>query len=737
MNSNATQVIATSAVRTFTMPADAVKWDRSMFTNTAWLISKTALHPHLYFTSAERPAVLKWCQTSQWASAWLAISNRAFQTITQTWWNTPAARDLYDWPWRIAEIALVYLLTTNSFLLSADPMEAATQFAEYWFSNRFDLQESNEDKLGLMALIYDWLYPHMTGVQRTTVRSAIESTCRYFLHSYWWFGDPAPPDRNYLPPSKISAGSAAMLGSSHPTRAAGAGLMCALAAMGESEFLRALFPYVMNYSIAQFGPYVDDGGPINQGRGYLQGQLGWGRAAPSILASSVFPEARLQSNPRWRGIVEFMMHMEPILFSQVNEPWGDLGKGRPTYWLSYYMRDLALYAQSAEGWRHYLRAIENSDRYIGPPDVRQLLIPYRFPPPGEAAASTVFVNPDGGWAISASKPPNSYDAYTNGVGFITHARPRGSEVNHSEFTDGEVQMWAYGATITDGGVGSYRKHPMYHNCLLVDGIGTWLPQRPLHDWFSRLIAWTNTDAFTYVAMDITRAFNRSNFTIGGYNLNNAAVNFYSTHKVPHVSLVERHIVFPRKKYWVIFDRLQTTSNATFTWKWNVLEPTAVVNTNTVVGANTNSWGFSYSCTNHYNGSNVFVFVGHVSDPGALSVIHLAGTDYARYNPITGEDYGATDGDPNPRWNHTIWVSNSTKTTNWHFLSVVFPRRWDMREPEIQGIPGDNSAVRVKLPRSFDDTIRFRESGTNVIVELVLSDPPEAPQGLAVVPNHGP
>lgn len=725
MSADTSVNISTSVVRSFTLTPNAITWNRSMLSNVSYVTS-ACQHPHFLFCATNRSEVLRWCQTSQWKTAWGYISNSAFQTITQSWWNAPLATNVYEWPQRIAEVALVYQLTTNHTLLAADPAYAAQQYANYWLDNRLDQTEQPSVKVQLLALIYDWLYPIMSHEQQAKVREALEYICKYYLYSYWWFCDPPPADRHYKAPRSICLGSAALLGSSHPTRGGPNALMCSVAALGESAFMHEVFDYAINYCIGQHGPYVDDGGSINQGRGYLQSTVEWEKVGPVILASTVFKEASLERNPKWAAIVEYMMHMNPVLFREVNEPWGDLGGGRQVFWQDYYMRDLALFTQSGEGWRHYRRAWETRDRYVAPPNVFSLLIPYHYPPPREADSCSGFVDPQGGWAIASSSPPNAYGAFTNGIGFITHARPRGSEVNHSEFTDGEVQMWAYGASITDGGVGNYRKHPMYHNALLVDGIGVCLPQKPLHDWFSRLIAWTNSPVFTYVGMDITRSFNRSNFTVGGYGLNPAFATFYTSHRVPHVSSVQRHIVFPRKKYWVIYDQLETTRNATFSWKWNVVEPTAEVDAG--------NCRFYYTASNHYNGRNVGVHVAHVVDPGTMVMTHLSGTNFARYNPITGEDYSLTDGDTVPRWNHTIWVSNREKTTNWHFLTAVYPVKWDSDSvPSIIRI--NDNAVRV-VNGGEDDTISFERSGTNVVVVLDFKEgagvAPSAPDKLRVL-----
>ena len=63
--------------------------------------------------------------------------------------------------------------------------------------------------------------------------------------------------------------------------------------------------------------------------------------------------------------------------------------------------------------------------------------------------SAVYV--EDGYVAASSKSPSEFDCYTNGVGFSMRARPRGSLNGHDVYTDGSVDMWAYGAQLTDGG----------------------------------------------------------------------------------------------------------------------------------------------------------------------------------------------------------------------------------------------------------------------------------------------
>lgn len=686
LNSNATLTISNSPLYNFQLLATASNWDRSMLADFTYISNSCSVHPHLYFRITNRADVLQWCKTSWWEADWVVMSNTAFQTITQHWWNTDDQTNHYEWPQRSAEVALVWNLTTNTTLLSANPMLSASSWASNFLLLNYDKTDPeniHETGSQCLPLMYDMLYNQFTATERSNILYVMEVQCKFYLYKNWWY-DSTDTDRTYPGPFHLNLTSAAKRGGSHEGESYWLGLFTCLSALGESAFMREFFQYAGNYSIGQHYQYGEDTGSMNQGRGYFDKAILYTTESAGLMMMT-FPEAKLWSNPRWRGQGIFMSFLNPLYFKEVNEPWGDLGGGYIIFWQDA-MRDIALISRDKSLWQHYTNAYSIRDRYVAPANFIHLWTPYHFPFVGlETNTSTAFLDPDGGWAISMDKAPNQFDAFTNGVGFITHARPRGSEVNHSEFTDGEVQMWAYGANVTEGGVGNYRKHPQNHNTLLVNGIGQCLPNTPMHDYYARLSAWTNTDGFTYVGMDLTRAYNRSNFTIGGYGLQSDFVTMYSTNRQPQISKVERHILFARKKYWVVYDVLTATTNSIFSWKWNILEDTAIVDTN--------NCAFTYTCTNNYNGSNVTVFVKHIVDPSTMSLTNLHGTNLTRANPITGEDYNSTDGDAaDLRWWNNIWVSTKIPTNNWHFLSVIYPTKWMGVPPSITRIDDYTVAV---------------------------------------------
>jgi hypothetical protein len=250
---------------------------------------------------------------------------------------------------------------------------------------------------------------------------------------------------------------------------------------------------------------------------------------------------------------------------------------------------------------------------------------------------------------------------------------------------------------------------MQHYSLLVNGLGHCVPRVPTEPYYSRLLAWTNNDELTYVCADLTRVYARSNFHPTGYGLTPDFAARYNGGPLRFLTNVNRHLLFPRKKYWVVFDVMQTVTNATFSWLYHVLEPTATINTN--------SCSFSYTASNHYRGKPVVVYVSHVVDSSKLNLTNMTGTNLVRANPITGENYRAIE-DGNFR-SHAIWVSNRTPTTNWHFMSVIYPVRQGETPPVVTRL--DDFSVRVQRGAD-DDLISFnparRDASTYIDLEAM-------------------
>ena len=138
---------------------------------------------------------------------------------------------------------------------------------------------------------------------------------------------------------------------------------------------------------------------------------------------------------------------------------------------------------------------------------------------------------------------------------------------------------------------------MYSSSMVfVDGIGSrgGVYANPVAPWYSRFTGFTNNDDFSYVGMDTTKSYPLTNLTNVQFDRDYWPYYSYKTNARPYLTSMNRHILFPHKKYLVLYDTMTTSQPATFQWLWHYMEPTGTVNTN-------DCSVFSYTCTNFYNG----------------------------------------------------------------------------------------------------------------------------------------
>lgn len=726
MNSNMT-VISTSAVFNFTLTPNPTMWDRSMLANSNYLLSIVTNHPHIWFNASNLNSMSAFLKTNIWPTygqSWSAVTNTAAYYQSQSWWDNSSVTNL-----------------SNSAILAAVQAAQYTAFCYYmsgsnstwdingacatlnWFATGV-LQKGMDQEDPYMfdtgaentfGTAYDWLYPFMTSNQRSNVLFCLQSIVQFCAYDDDWgylMNPTTITNWQYTNALTTVYYSGMKIGSSHERYCSAVGLEDCIAAMGESPTMLSLFPMFMCYSMGQFDPYQGD-----EGRGYAeQDNFKYDRLFGAAALSTVqFPAAKLWVNPIFTNLGTFFANWEPVGFKAVLEPWGDLGYGFQSQWFNTRYFDLALITGNGAILEQYNRA--SAFKTTSPdsfPLLGEAFLPYYYTTPAQSDwQDTSYFDIVRGWAISSEYPANNWGAFTNGVGFTFLARPGGCRIEHASFTDGQVELWAYGASCTAGGASmGYAKHPMYYNSLMVNGIGTMNPVDPPCDpWYSSIIAFTNSPNFTYVAGDITKGYNRSNYNTGG--LGNMTLPFYtySTNQVPYVSSIQRHVLFPHKKYLVIYDRMQTTIPATFQWLWHIMQPTAVVNTNGL--------GFTYTCTNWYNNSNVTVYVQHIVSPSLMAFTNIVGTNLSKFDPFTGENYFGKDNDLGPYYNSTVWAYNKTQTNNWHFLSVVYPAQWGQPAPTITRI--DDYTVQVQQGTN-DDVISFDETNASPASTIIVDLP---------------
>jgi len=737
MNSNQTQTVATGPVHNFTLSPTATIWDRSMLADTNYLLAIATNHPHIWFNPNNVSAMASFLKTHPWPTygqSYSTITNIAAYYQSQPWWGSRTITNLSGGSILGASqgaqyVAFGYYMSgSNSMFDIKGAANSLDLFATAFRQQNFDMQDPYSFDPGAenaFAIAYDWLYPFMSPAQRSNVLYTIVSLTKFCAYNDYWGYTSIPTVTNRIYTNALTTPffSAMKIATSHERYCGPVGLENCIATMGENPDMLALFPMFMNYSLAQFDPYQGD-----EGRGYSEnGNFKYDREfGASTLAAVTFPEAKLWMNPIYTNLGTFFANFEPLGYRGVMEPWGDLSYGMLCQWYHTRYYDLALLTQNGAMLRQFNRAF--TERQNSPdsfPMLGEAFLPYYFPTPIETDwADSSYFDIVRGWAMSSTYKPTDWAAFTNGVGFVFQARPAGARLEHSSVTDGQVDLWAYGASCTAAGaVGGYAKHPMYYDGLMVNGIGLMNAIVPPTDaYYSKFIAFTNLPSFTYVAADITKAFNRSNFNSGG--LGNIAYPFYAfaSNTVPYVANVQRHVVFPHKKYLVLYDQMQTTQPATFQWIWHIFEPTAVFNPGAA--------SFHYTCTNNYNGSNVTVYVQHIVNPNLMAFTNVVGTSLAKFNPFTGENYMGKDDDTGPYWNSTVWAYNRTPASNWHFMTVIYPVKWGDSPPVITRI--DDYTVKVQKGGTTD-TISFTPGSYQPTVSLQLQAGPSPPQNLRIGP----
>ncbi len=754
--SNTGTVISNSATFSFTLAANAKPWNRSMFADDNYLLNISSTHPHIFFWPTNRDAVSKFLQTSTWeypGTYWTSVTNDAFTYINSTWWNNlQQFTNFSRWPQfanAFAEVAFTYQMTTNAAIAAADPGRMLEIYATNLLAGGYDKQDGYQagDIPQYLAECYDWLYPIMTPQQRSNVLYFMECEAQDFVYQSWLYtGTSKVTNHIYTNMPMVGFGSEFREGESH-SRNGQIGLALCLSGMGDSPTLRGLLPYFLNYYIAQFDPFQgDDGRLYNSVQNFQLSRQG----GSLLLAAASLPDLQLANAPILTSLLKEFAYYQPVGYGGTSEIepfcWGVQGIGPVNFasdlqYTRYY--DIACLLQSGPAMRQYQRqkAFNVGGHATGEEVLFEVFSPYYWKPPVQTEwPDTYFLDIVRGWAISGSHPPSDYSSFTNGVGFIFQARPSAAGRLNATFTDGQVEMWAYGAHVTTGGSGNYEEHSMFqNNSLMVDGIGYNNPNPAVSDpWYARYTAFTNTRDYTWVSADLTKAFARTNWLSPGYQ--NVQANFYAqaTNARPYISSVTRSVLFPHKRYFVLYDQMQTTQPAFFQWKWNVWRPTVTVNPT--------NCSFSYICTNGYNGSNVTVYVAHIVDPTQMTITNLSsggnllGTNplnMAKINPITGENYNLPGVDyyyPDqywPYWANTIWVQNKTAATSWHFMTVIFPVKWGQPAPTITRV--DDNTVQVQQGTD-NDTISFTPGTPTPTVSIDLNGPSLGP--VVITPPQG-
>ena len=690
-----------SSTNRFDISANALIWDRSMLADESYLAAKF-VHPHIFITSANRSAVFQFARTND-PTAWATMMANHTAGTNTAWWTSNAA-------WPATDALMVFRAfslgpTITFWALSQEPTVTNHLAANYnrmvdWFIGaHYEFTDygsgSSGEMLFSLVLGYDWLYPILSVQQRSNALFAIQRTARFYNRNSFWSTEAVTGHWEYdntgaySRPRLMPWYNSARRGTSHQWRDTSIVAVLGLAAYGEGGDAREFYDLWINYMIGRTH-FAGGFAAINMGRGYASvGMKDGGLIWNTLAYMSVFPEAQLNRIPTMTGFADWFSRMTPPAWTGVHGAWGDGGDGVvanfTAYWNHYDFRALALLTRDGNAWLAHQNQTAFGVSSVVPGFFAVPSTYAVWPPPAPTTNSTAKAFIEDGWVIASSKPANAIDAFTNGLGFILAARPRGTEGGHSINCDGVVELWAYGAKVTDGGAWNldpYGYRPEAQDTLFVNGQGMQVNSsyggysgEPILPWYARIAAYRTSPDFTYALGDITPAF----------------TNAYNSERA-NVLKVKRHVLFSRTgKYFVLYDELATRTPSTFHWQWHVQLPTV---------ANVTTSGFRYSSSDR-GGRNITNHVFHAST--GLAFDNLTGANVLR-NPHTGVTF-TDSGDPYRRA-HALWYRNAAQSTNFTFLSVIVPQEPGKATPNISRI--DNNTVVV----TYDGVTETNTFGTN-------------------------
>jgi hypothetical protein len=692
-----------SVTNSFTISANASAWDRSMLADEAYLRAKD-VHPRLLFNSATRAATYQFLQTNN-PTDWTVLKIRYHNAINASWWTNKAAwptnNGAFDITSRSLDLgsALTYwaLSQTTEYPVTNYLADNFIRFVNWYRDTHYEFNDygGNGDQpltLHCLALGYDWLYPVLSEQQKSNAVFAIQRTARFYNRNAFWSTRKISghweldPTGAYNEPRLIPWYNSARAGTSHQWRDASMVCILAASAYGEGGDIREFYDLWINYMIGRTH-FTGGFAAINQGRGYAHIQIGGGGIVWNTIAfMSAFPEAQLNRIPMIGGMADWFSRLTPPGYMETHSTHGDFGfKGRASYWNNADFKQLSMLARDGNAWQAHLNetafGANGAENYF----FNMLVQPLVWPPPAPTTNTNSKLFVEDGWLIASTKPANAIDAFTNGLGFVFTARPRGSEGGHSLNCDGAVEIWAYGAKVTDGGghyLDPYAYQPEAQDTLFVNGQGVKMNNQyglysgePVLPWYARIAAYKTSSDFTYALGDITPAF----------------TNTYNPQKA-NVLKVKRHVLLSRTgKYFLLYDELATRNPSTFHWQWHVLQPTL---------RNLTTSGFVYSSTNRLRQS----ITNHIFHASAgLAVDNMTGAS-ALKNPFTGVTFSDA-GDPFRRA-HALWYRNATQATNFTFLSVIVPQEPGKSAPSFTRL--DNQTVVV----TYDGVTETNTFGTN-------------------------
>ncbi len=710
------------AIRSFTIAADAVEWDRHWYADSTWL-STNAAHPHMMFNAANRAAVAA-AVTAH--ADWAAIASSATSTIAQTWWPndldaSPGARASL-----FINVALAWQMTQSATWSNADPELALVNLAEWYMESGqgrpgIDIITNSDcgEVLTALSLGYDWLYDLMDGTQKATVLDALQHKAEFVLKGSLALASAAYDETGaYSGTGVIPYSSMFKAGHSHGWYNFAPNFMAGLSAFGEDADCLELMQMGISYMVGVTFPFGD--GCPNQGSAYGTDMVHAQGLYAQMLADSSFPDLGLTKIQWWQDCANYYDRLLPAKYVQAREHWGDGGAQGSIWGWSRFGRDLALFTQNGRVREHWdiQKAVSGTGSVYNSKNIALQAL-YSLPAASTTYATRSTLFDRDGWVIANSVRPNSATAYTAGTGFSFEARPRGSEGGHSSYSDGGFHLYAYGATLTgwENGLDAYTHVAWAGYTICYNGLGQHQPAwGPVDPYYGYIMAHKETADYVYCAADLTEAYPDTVYTAA--NVPDANGTLHSNAPFTNLTKVHRHILFMHDKYWVIFDDMASSVAGTWSWVYHVLPDTVTVDTDPTT--------FHYT-TPDLDAANVSVYVQHIGNAANLTLTHYTGSDVAK-NPITAEDYWANMVATNGR-NNTLWVSSASTQTAFTFCTVIFPVAPGGSAPTITRVD-DKTVTVVHAASGINETISF--DTTNTTANFVVNLDAESDDGITTL-----
>jgi hypothetical protein len=729
-----------SPTYTFYVATNSGSWDRSFMTNESWITSRAA-HPHVLFNGTNNGSISNWLSANNPLGLGTIFST-ADTATNAAWWITPSAwatnatadpnyaiiaqADVSTRCNGIGSVAFLRQLGVAPYTTYTNLLIANLSNLVAWFthpSNNYAYTDpgmvgGGEIFLQTISASYDWLYDVLPTVTASNTLLAMVNANRV-TYKNWFWTDQVSGNLNkrdgfvYNPPFYVPWSIQSRSGTSHESRWVSTASYAALAGFGDDTELREYFDLILQYWICRGIPY---GGfaAHNFTRGYTLNHIGQGGFyEPLMWYGNTIPELQIGRSEWVSRFPEWISRMTPFHFREEyhsafsDGSWTDGGTYTNVFRKYDYGTLLSACSSNGYMWRQALNngATTNSADSLW----HDASLLYSFPAPEPLTSDYGRLYPEDGWAIASSKPANDYDTFTNGLGFILQCRPRGGDNGHVPVgSDLSAQLWAYGSSVTHAGgnpsLAGYVFQPEAADGLFVDGHGatrpgyTKYPDLPVYGW---IMAYTNSSTnYTYCAADGTGFF----------------TNAIQSEIKANVQRVMRHILMQRGKYWVFFDSFVTQTNARFGWIWHLQEVTATTNAN----------GFTYTTTNYAGGLVTNIVFNVATDWNIHQQLGAAGST----NPITGVGY--VNAYPPAS---VVWTTNSTPSTNFHFLTVIYPVKPGDAAPTIarlsdwtvavtNGVDVDIISWRTNEP--YASTMIIDSEGISGYVAQDNPTPPEPP-----------